>query len=114
VDQGHVADAINWLFANQQADGSWKPHYGETKADLNFYIAAVLSRALTGDVLPKSAKNDLRERVIDMDVNSPPPNRRWLRVTAGSRIDRLSNAASKQRGSKPHGNLPYQLTLAGI
>jgi len=62
VDQSRIVDAMNWLVANQQADGSWKPHYGETSADHNLYVAEVLHRTLASDALASYISKDLRER----------------------------------------------------
>ncbi len=62
VEQSRIVDAVSWLVANQQADGSWKPHYGETSADLNLYVADALHHALASDALAGNASNDLRER----------------------------------------------------
>jgi alpha-D-ribose 1-methylphosphonate 5-triphosphate synthase subunit PhnH len=62
VDQSRIVDAVSWLIAYQQADGSWKPHYGETSADLNLYVAEVLHYALASDALAGNSTKDLRER----------------------------------------------------
>jgi len=63
VNQSHIVDAIGWLVANQQADGSWKPHYGQTSADLNLYIAEALNRTMASNALAGNDSKDLRERV---------------------------------------------------
>jgi hypothetical protein len=60
VEQSRIVNSISWLVANQQADGSWKPHYGESSADLNLYVAEVLHRASANDELFKNAPKDLR------------------------------------------------------
>ena len=62
VDQSRIVSAVNWLVENQQVDGSWKPHYGETSADLNLYVAEVLHRTLVSDALGGNSTKDLRER----------------------------------------------------
>ncbi|MGD0860180.1 MAG: alpha-2-macroglobulin family protein [Terracidiphilus sp.] len=62
VDRSRIVGAVDWLLTNQLADGSWKPHYGETSADLNLYVAEVLNRTLAGDEFAKDAPKDLRER----------------------------------------------------
>jgi len=62
VDQARIVDAVGWLVRNQEADGSWKPHYGDTKADLNLYIAAALKRALASDDFTKASTKDLRDK----------------------------------------------------
>ncbi len=58
VDEAHIVDAVGWLVSSQQPDGSWKPHYGDTNAELNLYIAEVLKHTL-----PRDAPKELRERV---------------------------------------------------
>jgi hypothetical protein len=62
VDRSRIVGAINWLVANQQADGSWKPHYGDTSADLNLYVAEVLHRTLASTEIVGSVSKELRER----------------------------------------------------
>jgi hypothetical protein len=62
VDQSRIGDAVNWLVSNQQADGSWKPHYGGTSADLNLYVAAELARTLAANESATGLSPDLRER----------------------------------------------------
>jgi hypothetical protein len=62
VDQSRIVDAVSWLVANQKADGSWKPHYGETSADHNLYVTEVLHRALASEALAGNSTKDLRER----------------------------------------------------
>jgi hypothetical protein len=62
VDHDHILTAINWLLAAQQADGSWKPRYGSTTADLNLYIAKALGEALASDALTKDFSKPLRDR----------------------------------------------------
>jgi hypothetical protein len=63
VDRSHIVDAIGWLVANQQADGSWNPHYGQTSADLDLYVAEVLSRTMASNAFAGNDSKDLRERV---------------------------------------------------
>jgi hypothetical protein len=62
VDRSRIMDALGWLISNQGADGSWKPHYGDTTPDLNLYVAEVLKRAVAGDEFAKDAapKSDLK------------------------------------------------------
>jgi len=62
VDHARIVTAIDWLLAAQQTDGSWKPRYGTTSADLNLYIAKTLGEALAGDALTKDISKDLRDR----------------------------------------------------
>ena len=63
VDQTMIDKSVLWLIDNQQADGSWKPHYGETSAEHNLYVAEVLHRTLANNAFAKSANKDLRERI---------------------------------------------------
>jgi hypothetical protein len=62
VDQGRIVNAISWLISRQQADGGWKPHYGDSTADLNLYIASVLKRTLSRDDMAKATTQELRDR----------------------------------------------------
>jgi hypothetical protein len=62
VDRSRIVDAIGWLIASQQPDGSWKPHYGETNADHILYVAEVLKRAIANGNTAKSASKDLQDR----------------------------------------------------
>ena len=62
VDHNQIVAAINWLLANQQADGSWKPRYGSASADLDLYIAKALGEALASDALTKDIDKALRDR----------------------------------------------------
>jgi hypothetical protein len=62
VDRSRIESAVNWLVTSQQEDGSWKPHYGEPRADLNLYVAAELSRTLADEEFQKSAPKNLRDR----------------------------------------------------
>ena len=63
VDHNRVANAINWLLANQQADGTWKPRYGSTSADLNLYIAGALAHAHSSDAVDAGASREFHDRV---------------------------------------------------
>jgi uncharacterized protein YfaS (alpha-2-macroglobulin family) len=63
VDRKRIVEAIGWLLINQEADGSWKPRYGTTSADLNLYVADVLNRTMVGNVFAEGDSKDLRERV---------------------------------------------------
>jgi hypothetical protein len=62
VDRNLITGSVNWLIANQQKDGSWKPRYGNTSADLNLYIAKALAEALAIDALTKDISKALRDR----------------------------------------------------
>jgi hypothetical protein len=115
VDQSRIVSSVNWLLANQQADGSWKPHYGATSADLNLYVAEALKRTLAGDALAGDASKELRERTnkaiakaigwaatsVDA-VHDPYANALRLRLadnaaTATRLRDELSETASHDR-----------------
>ena len=63
VDHSRIQGAVNWLVTSQQADGSWKPHYGGPSADLNLYVAAQLSRTLNDADFAKDAPPGLRDRM---------------------------------------------------
>jgi hypothetical protein len=62
VDRNLITGSVNWLIANQQKDGSWKPRYGSTSADLNLYVAKALAQALASDAFGKDAPKDLHDR----------------------------------------------------
>jgi hypothetical protein len=88
VDQSRIVDALSWLVANQQADGSWKPHYGETRADLNLYVAEVLHRTLASDALANSILKDLRERANKAIIRAIA----WAASSAAAVHDPYANA----------------------
>jgi len=98
-DWSHIVDAINWLVANQQADGSWKPHYGNTSADLNLYIAEVLNRTLASDAFAKADSKDLRERANKTVTRALG----WAATSAAAVHDPYANAL----------RLKLQLRMAG-
>jgi hypothetical protein len=62
VDEDRILTAVKWLVSSQNGDGSWKPHYGNTTADLNLYVAAALKRTLDQDDFRKVAPKDVRDR----------------------------------------------------
>jgi uncharacterized protein YfaS (alpha-2-macroglobulin family) len=62
VDRSRIVDSVSWLLRNQLADGSWKPHYGDTEAGLDLYVAEVLARTLANEYFTKNAPKDLRDR----------------------------------------------------
>jgi uncharacterized protein YfaS (alpha-2-macroglobulin family) len=64
VDPAIISNAINWLVENQQTDSSWKPHYGDSNADLNLYIALILKHTLESSDFSRSFNIDLRNRTI--------------------------------------------------
>jgi hypothetical protein len=93
VDRSRIADAVGWLGSNQQADGSWKPHYGDTNADLNLYVADVLKRALAREEFAKSASPNtdfkaLKDRV-DIAVSKAVA---WAASSAAAVHDPYANA----------------------
>jgi hypothetical protein len=63
VDHTQIDNAIKWLLANQRADGSWKPRYGETNAQLNLYIAETLAQHLANDSSGKNSSSAFRDQV---------------------------------------------------
>jgi hypothetical protein len=88
VEQSRIVDAVSWLVANQQADGSWKPHYGETSADHNLYVAEVLHRTLVSDALAGYISNDLRERANKAITRATA----WAASSAAAVHDPYANA----------------------
>jgi hypothetical protein len=62
VDRSYGMGAVNWLVDSQRPDGSWNPHYGNTGATLNLYIAAVIAEALRDPGNGVSA--ELRKRAV--------------------------------------------------
>jgi len=62
VDRSRIAQAQLWLLSSQQADGSWKPHYGSENAELNLYIAQVLARNLASDA-PQELRDSVQKAV---------------------------------------------------
>jgi Alpha-2-macroglobulin family/A-macroglobulin TED domain/MG2 domain/Carboxypeptidase regulatory-like domain/A-macroglobulin receptor binding domain len=44
VDRSRIIGAVNWLLANQQPEGGWKPRYGQPTAQVKLYITAVLEQ----------------------------------------------------------------------
>jgi len=63
VDRNRITAAIDWLLANQQPDGSWKPRYGNTSAELDLYIAEALAQSMASDAVGKTALPALHDRV---------------------------------------------------
>lgn len=63
VDHTHIDHALKWLLANQKTDGSWKPRYGETNAQLNLYIAESLAQNLASDPSLKNSSSAFRDQV---------------------------------------------------
>ena len=88
VDQSLIEKAVLWLIANQQADGSWKPHYGETSAELNLYVAEALHRTLASKAFAQGASKDLRERMNKAVVRAIG----WSATSAAAVHDPYANA----------------------
>jgi uncharacterized protein YfaS (alpha-2-macroglobulin family) len=63
VDHSRIADAIQWLLSQQNADGSWKPRYGAVSARETLYVATALQAALQAKSLASLAPADLQSRV---------------------------------------------------
>ena len=63
VDRNYIEGALNWLVANQQPDGSWKPRYGDPSAAQTLYVAHALAHASEDENFAKNAPKDLRDRV---------------------------------------------------
>lgn len=63
VDRSRIIGAINWLLANQQQEGGWKPRYGQPNAELNLYIATILAQTMTGNAVGNVAPSELKNRV---------------------------------------------------
>jgi hypothetical protein len=88
VDRSRIVNAVGWLVANQKTDGSWMPHYGETSAELNLYVAAVLQRSLAGGDLAGNESKDLRERMKNAITRAVG----WAATSAAAVHDPYANA----------------------
>ena len=97
MDRSRIVGAVGWLVANQQADGSWKPHYGETSADLNLYVAEILNRTLASDEFAKDAPKDLRERVNKAIARAVG----WAATSAAAVHDPYANALRLRLAGDP-------------
>jgi hypothetical protein len=103
VDQRRIVDSVNWLVSNQQADGSWKPHYGATSAGLNLYVAAVLARTLAANEPVTVLSPDLRERA----KKAVKLAAKWAANSAAAVHDPYANALRLRLG--PEGANPAAL-----
>jgi hypothetical protein len=108
VDQSRIVDAVKWLLANQQADGSWKPHYGETSADHNLYVAEVLHRTLASDLFAKDASKDLRERVNKSAARAVG----WAATSVAAVHDPYANALRLRLADDAATTAPLQAELS--
>jgi len=88
VDQTLIGNAVNSLVAHQQEDGSWKPHYGETTAGLNLYIASVLARAMAREDFAKVSSKVLRENAGKAVTRTVA----WAATSAAAVHDPYANA----------------------
>ena len=88
VDRNRIGDAVKWLVSNQQADGSWRPHYGGTSANLNLYVAAVLARTLAANESAMGFSDNLRERA----KNAVSLAVKWAANSAAAVHDPYANA----------------------
>ena len=70
VDRDQITGAIKWLLASQQADGGWKPRYGDTSSDLNLYIAEVLAQTVSSDTVGKGEPKEFHDRVAHAIVSA--------------------------------------------
>jgi hypothetical protein len=97
VDRSRIVDALSWLAASQQPDGSWKPHYGETTAELNLYIAMVLKQTLAREDVTKSTPKELRERVSTAAERAVA----WAATSVVAVHDPYANALRLRLASEP-------------
>jgi len=63
VDRSRITSAIQWLLAQQSADGSWKPRYGDISAREALLIATALQNAIDAKDFDKAAPAGLVARV---------------------------------------------------
>jgi hypothetical protein len=63
VDRSRIAGAIQWLLAQQSADGSWRPRYGAVSARETLYIANALQSAIEAKDFSTFAPAGLPARV---------------------------------------------------
>ena len=84
IDHEQIHSAMDWLVRNQQPDGSWRPHYGETGAEENLYIAVALSAGLED----KDLSEDLRKRTAASIASATA----WATSSAAALHDPYANA----------------------
>jgi hypothetical protein len=63
VDRSRIAGALQWLLAQQSADGSWRPRYGAVSARETLYIANALQTAIDAKDFSSFASAGLQARV---------------------------------------------------
>ncbi len=72
VDRGRIATAIQWLLAQQNADGSWKERYGATSVRQTLYIANALATAMRakdiGSIATKSLPSDIKQAITKAEA----------------------------------------------
>jgi len=110
VDRSRIANALDWLAANQQPDGSWKPHYGDTSADLNLYIASVLKQALAGGDAGKGTPQELRERVRTAVTRAAA----WAATSVAGVHDPYANALRLRMAGEPAAGLRAELAETAV
>jgi len=63
VDRARIVSAMEWLLAQQELDGSWKPRYGMYSARQTLYIAGALAYVLRATDFASPATSSLQGRV---------------------------------------------------
>lgn len=63
VDRARIVGAMEWLLAQQDKDGAWKPHYGMYSARETLYIAGALAHVLRATDFASPAASKLQGRV---------------------------------------------------
>jgi uncharacterized protein YfaS (alpha-2-macroglobulin family) len=63
VDRARIISAMEWLLAQQDKDGAWKPRYGMYSARQTLYIAGALAYVLRATDFASPATSDLQGRV---------------------------------------------------
>jgi len=63
VDRARIVSAMEWLLAQQDKDGAWKPRYGEYSARQTLYIAGALAYVLRATDFVSPATSNLQGRV---------------------------------------------------
>lgn len=97
VDQAQILSAIEWLLAQQDKDGAWKPRYGEYSARQSLYIASELAYVLRTSDFRTAVTPALQDRVKQaiahaeeyathsvMALHDPYANALRLNLAAGS------------------------------
>jgi len=63
VDRARIVSAMEWLLAQQDKDGAWKPRYGMYSARQTLYIAGALAYVLRATDFASPATSNLQGRV---------------------------------------------------